>query len=162
MTEGADLPCGFSHKVLLRRLTPVFLQRDTGVFYGGFFGQGVCELGIPDEQQGLGQLVSQAGRKVGVPESVSTGFQLLGNDPGSIDDQCLTHFTIEGIQGEGGNSRCDRPAQLGGEDGREVFIANGSRGGAIDGAAQLIVPKDPQDDLQKIIEVDPAHPLAST
>ena len=86
----------------------------------------------------------------------------MGNDPCSIDNQCLTHLTIESIQGEGGYSGGDRPAQLRGEDGREVFIANSSRGGAIDGAAQLIVPKNPQDDLQKIIEVDPAHPLAST
>ena len=49
MMEGADLPFGFSLEVLLRHLTPVFLQRDTGVFYGGFFGQGICDLGIPDE-----------------------------------------------------------------------------------------------------------------
>ncbi len=37
MVEGADLPFGFSHEVLLRHLTPVFLQRDTGVFLWQFF-----------------------------------------------------------------------------------------------------------------------------
>ena len=37
MVEGADLPFGFSLEVLLRHLTPVFLQRDTGVFLWQFF-----------------------------------------------------------------------------------------------------------------------------
>ena len=37
MMEGADLPFVFSHEVLLRHLTPVFLQRDTGVFLWRFF-----------------------------------------------------------------------------------------------------------------------------
>lgn len=129
------------------------------VFYGGFFGEGICDLGIPDEQQGLGQLVSQAGRKVGVPESVSGGLQLGGQYPSPVDDQSLTHFTVKDFQGESRDTGGDRSSQFGCQNRSEVFVPNRPGRGAVDRPFDLLVLQREQDDLNQIVQIYPAHPL---